>query len=42
MRWFLEDPKDKPIEEVRRIREAIKGKVLELLESEGLILPADR
>ena len=30
--WQLEDPKGKPIEEVRRIRDQIKTKVLRLLE----------
>jgi len=30
--WQLEDPKGKPIEEVRRIRDEIKTKVLRLLE----------
>jgi protein-tyrosine-phosphatase len=31
--WQLEDPKGKPIEEVRRIRDEIKAKVMKLLES---------
>ena len=30
--WQLEDPKGKPIEEVRRIRDQIKTRVLRLLE----------
>ena len=30
--WQLEDPKGKPIEEVRRIRDEIRAKVLKLLE----------
>ena len=30
--WRLEDPKGKPIEEVRRIRDEIRAKVLKLLE----------
>jgi protein-tyrosine-phosphatase len=30
--WQLEDPKGKPIEEVRRIRDEIKTRVLRLLE----------
>jgi protein-tyrosine-phosphatase len=29
--WQLEDPKEKPIEQVRRIRDAIDEKVLELI-----------
>ena len=29
--WALEDPKDKPIEKVREIRDEIKAKVVELL-----------
>lgn len=31
--WQLEDPKGKPIEEVRRIRDQIRAKVMKLLES---------
>ena len=31
--WQLEDPKGKPIEEVRRIRDQIKTRVLRLLEN---------
>jgi len=31
--WQLEDPKGKPLEEVRRIRDEIKAKVMKLLES---------
>ena len=30
--WQLEDPKGKPIEEVRRIRDEIRARVLRLLE----------
>jgi arsenate reductase len=30
--WQLEDPKGKPIEEVRRIRDEIRAKVLQLVE----------
>jgi len=30
--WQLEDPKGKPIEEVRRIRDEIRAKVMKLLE----------
>jgi len=29
--WHIEDPKGKPIEEVRKIRAQIEGKVMELL-----------
>lgn len=29
--WELEDPKDKPIEKVRQIRDAIEGKALKLI-----------
>jgi protein-tyrosine-phosphatase len=29
--WGLEDPKDKPLEEVRRIRDEIKARVVEIL-----------
>jgi arsenate reductase (thioredoxin) len=35
MDWPLEDPKGKPVERVRAIREEIKQKVLELLEAES-------
>ena len=31
--WQLEDPKGKPIEEIRRIRDQIRAKVMKLLES---------
>jgi arsenate reductase len=34
MDWPLEDPKGKPVERVREIRQEIKQRVLELLESE--------
>jgi arsenate reductase (thioredoxin) len=30
--WALEDPKDKPVEEVRKIRDEIKSRVRKLLE----------
>jgi arsenate reductase len=33
--WPLEDPKDKPIEQVRAIRDEVKGRVTALLEAEG-------
>jgi len=33
--WPLEDPKGKPIERVREIREAIRGQVAELIAREG-------
>ena len=33
--WPLEDPKGKPIEQVREIREAIRGQVAELIAREG-------
>jgi arsenate reductase len=32
--WQLEDPKGKPIEEVRRIRDQIRAKVMKLLEKQ--------
>ncbi len=32
--WPLEDPKGKPVERVREIREEVKARVLELLEAE--------
>jgi arsenate reductase (thioredoxin) len=31
--WGIEDPKDKPIEKVRQIRDEIEKKVLEIIES---------
>lgn len=34
--WALEDPKGKPVEEVRRIRDQIRARVTELIEREGL------
>jgi protein-tyrosine-phosphatase len=33
--WALEDPKDKPIEKVREIRDEIKERVVELLKELG-------
>jgi arsenate reductase len=33
--WPLEDPKGKPVERVREIRQEIKDRVLELLKTEG-------
>ncbi|MDB4993103.1 MAG: arsC2 [Myxococcaceae bacterium] len=33
--WPLEDPKDKPLEEVRRIRDAVRAHVTDLLAREG-------
>jgi arsenate reductase len=33
--WPLEDPKGKPIERVREIRDEVKARVLELLQREG-------
>jgi arsenate reductase len=33
--WPLEDPKGKPIERVREIRDEVRGRVLELLDREG-------
>jgi arsenate reductase len=33
--WPLEDPKGKPVERVREIREEVKGRVLELLRAES-------
>jgi arsenate reductase len=33
--WPLEDPKGKPVERVREIRDDIRGRVVELLEREG-------
>lgn len=35
MDWPLEDPKGKPVERVREIREEVKGRVAQLLSSEG-------
>jgi len=35
MDWPLEDPKGKPIERVREIRDDVKARVLELLEEES-------
>jgi len=35
MDWPLEDPKGKPIERVREIRDEVKRRVLALLEAEG-------
>ena len=35
MDWPLEDPKGKPVERVREIREEVKGRVTELLQAEG-------
>ena len=35
MDWPLEDPKGKPVERVREIREQVKSRVLELLLAEG-------
>jgi len=34
--WALDDPKGKPAEEVRRIRDQIRSRVQELIEREGL------
>jgi arsenate reductase (thioredoxin) len=33
--WALEDPKGKPIEKVREIREEVRGLVVELIERKG-------
>ena len=33
--WPLEDPKGKPVEQVRRIREEVRSRVAKLLEREG-------
>jgi arsenate reductase len=33
--WPLEDPKNKPVERVREIREEIRGRVAELIDREG-------
>jgi arsenate reductase len=35
MDWPLEDPKGKPVERVREIREEVKSRVTELLRAEG-------
>ena len=35
MDWPLEDPKGKPVERVREIREEVKNRVTELLHAEG-------
>jgi arsenate reductase len=35
MDWPLEDPKGKPVERVREIRDEVKTRVLELLEAES-------
>jgi arsenate reductase len=35
MDWPLEDPKGKPIERVREIRDDVRGRVAELLRAEG-------
>jgi len=35
MDWPLEDPKGKPVERVREIRDEVKGRVEQLLRSEG-------
>jgi arsenate reductase len=35
MDWPLEDPKGKPVERVREIREEVKNRVTELLRTEG-------
>ncbi|MGC4087765.1 MAG: hypothetical protein QM756_07685 [Polyangiaceae bacterium] len=32
--WPLEDPKGKPVERVREIRDEVKARVLELLQTE--------
>jgi arsenate reductase (thioredoxin) len=34
--WPLPDPKDKPLEEVRKIRDEIRSRVLRLIETENL------
>jgi arsenate reductase len=33
--WPLEDPKSKPVERVREIRDEIRGRVVDLIEREG-------
>jgi protein-tyrosine-phosphatase len=35
LEWHIEDPKHKPIEKVREIRDDIKNKVLDLLHQQG-------
>lgn len=35
--WEIEDPKDKSAEEVRRIRDHIRGNVLEMLAKDGIL-----
>ena len=35
--WPLEDPKGKPIEKVREIRDQIRSRVQQLIEAEGLV-----
>jgi arsenate reductase len=35
MDWPLEDPKGKPVERVREIREEVRSRVTELLRAEG-------
>jgi arsenate reductase len=35
MDWPLEDPKAKPIERVREIRDDVRGRVVALLQAEG-------
>lgn len=35
MDWPLEDPKGKPIERVREIRDDVKGRIVQLLEAEA-------
>ncbi|HYV43412.1 MAG TPA: arsenate reductase ArsC [Myxococcaceae bacterium] len=37
--WPLEDPKGKPVEEVRRIRDDVRGRIRALLSSEGWLRP---
>jgi arsenate reductase len=41
MDWPLDDPKGKPISEVRRIREEIRGRVEALIADEGWNNPSD-
>jgi arsenate reductase len=38
--WPLEDPKGKPVERVREIRDEIRGRIVELLENEGWSKPS--
>ncbi|HKO46136.1 MAG TPA: arsenate reductase ArsC [Polyangiaceae bacterium] len=40
--WPLEDPKGKPVERVREIREEVKNLVMELLQAEGCLFSAAR